>query len=182
MIAAALAVLENEEQRNELCEFYEKYKSRFFAIAFEHLHNRQDSEDALQETFLRIADKPGKFFSLSNSGQIYFVSAIIRNVSIDMFNKKIKHKTDEIMEDFVYKHELDLPENVLLETISYDELLGFINNLPVLQKNVLMLTCLLEFSISETADVLKISKNTVNQRLYLARKSIKAFIERRNNE
>lgn len=73
-------------------------------------------------------------------------------------------------------------ENTLLETISHDELLGFINNLPVLQKNVLMLTCLSELSISETADVLKISKNTVKQRLYLARKSIKAFIERRNNE
>lgn len=97
MVAAALAVLENEEQRNELAEFYKKHKNRFYETAFEHLHNRQDAEDALQETFLRIADKPDKFFSLSNSGQIYFVSAIIRNVSIDMFNKKIKHKTDEIM-------------------------------------------------------------------------------------
>lgn len=182
MISAALAVLETDEQRNELSEFYEENKSRLYAIAFEHLHNQQDSEDAIQETFLRIADKPDKFFSLSVSEQIYYVSAIARNVSVDMFYKKNKHQTDEIPEDIVYQSDEQLLENSLLEKISHDELLDFINNLPVLQRNVLMFTCLSELSISETADVLKISKSAVNQRLYLARKSIRAFIEERNNE
>lgn len=55
MISAALAILETEEERNELSDFYEKYKNRFYAIAFERLHNEQDSEDAIQETFLRSA-------------------------------------------------------------------------------------------------------------------------------
>ncbi|MGN0683978.1 MAG: sigma factor [Oscillospiraceae bacterium] len=44
-------------------------QNRLFAIASEHLHNQQDSEDAIQETFLRIADKPDKFFSLSRTEQ-----------------------------------------------------------------------------------------------------------------
>lgn len=182
MISAALAVLETDEQRNELSEFYEENKSRLYAIAFEHLHIQQDSEDAIQETFLRIADKPDKFFSLSRTEQSFYVSAIVRNVSVDMFNRKNKHQTDNISEDIIYQSEPELLENSLLEKISHDELLDFINNLPVLQRNVLMLTCLSELSISETADVLRISKNAVNQRLYLARKSIRKFIEGRNNE
>ncbi|MCI7691539.1 MAG: RNA polymerase sigma factor [Oscillospiraceae bacterium] len=182
MISAALAVLETDEQRNELSEFYEENKSRLYSIAFERLHNRQDAEDAIQETFLGIAAKPDKFFSLSRTEQSFYVSAIVRNVSVDMFNRKNKHQTDNISEDIIYQSEPELLENSLLEKISHDELLGFINNLPVLQRNVLMLTCLSELSISETADVLKISKNAVNQRLYLARKSIRAFIEGKNNE
>lgn len=182
MISAALAILETEEQRNVLSEFYEENKSRLYSIAFERLHNRQDAEDALQETFLEIAVKPNKFFSLSRTEQSYYVSAIVRNVSVDMFYKRNKHQTDEISEDIVYQSDEQILENSLLEKISHDELLDFINNLPVLQRNVLMLTCLSELSISETADVLKISKNAVNQRLYLARKSIRAFIEGRNNE
>lgn len=182
MISAALAILETDEQRNELSVFYEKYKNRFYAIAFEHLHNSQDSEDAVQETFLRIADKPSRFFSLSNNERVYLVCAIARNVAIDMFNKKTKHPVEDITGNTVYRSDPELLENSLLEKVAHNELLDFINNLPELQRNVLILTCLSELSISETADTLKISKAAVNQRLYLARKSIKTFIERKSHE
>lgn len=62
MISEALAVLETEEQRNELADFYEKNKSRFYTIAFDHLHNQEEAEDAIQEAFLEIANKPDTFF------------------------------------------------------------------------------------------------------------------------
>ena len=182
MISAALAILKTEEERNELSDFYEVFRHRLYAIAFEHLHNEQDSEDAIQETFLRIADKPNKFFSLSNNERVYLVTAIVRNVSIDMFNKKVKHPIEDISENEIYLSDPELLENSLLEKVSYNELLDFINNLPELQRNVLVLTCLTELSISETADTLKISKAAVNQRLDLARKSIKTFIERKRRE
>ena len=57
MISVALAIIENENQRNELAAFYEKNKSRFYAIAFGHLHKKEESEDAVQEAFSEIADK-----------------------------------------------------------------------------------------------------------------------------
>lgn len=62
MISSALAVLKTDEQRNELSEFYEENKSRLYSIAFERLHNRQDAEDVIQESFLGIAYIPEKFF------------------------------------------------------------------------------------------------------------------------
>ena len=94
MISAALAVLETDEQRNELSVFYEENKSKLYSIAFERLHNRQDAEDAIQETFLRIAGKPDKFFLLSRTEQRFYVSAMVRNISVDIFKKRAKHQTD----------------------------------------------------------------------------------------
>lgn len=182
MISAALAIIENESQCNELSEIYERNIKMFYSIAFSKLHNKQDAEDAIQEAFLRIANKPNKFFSLSKDERIYFASAIVKNVSIDMFNKKNKRPIEDISETSVYLPAPELLENSILEKVSRNELLDFINNLPELQRNVLVLTCLSELSISETAEVLKISKVAVNQRLYLARKSIKTFIGRRSNE
>jgi len=179
---AALSILETEEQQNILSEFYEDNKKKFYAIAFERLHNAQDSEDAIQEAFLRIAGKPEKFFSCSDTERVYFASAIVRNVSIDMFNKKTKHPVEDITETEEYLSDNGSLEDSLLEKISHDELRAFIESLPELQRNVLVLTCLSEFSISETADVLKVSKTAVNQRLYLARKSIRSFIERKRHE
>ena len=39
MITAALAILQTDEQRTIISDFYQKYKNRFYAIAYEHLHN-----------------------------------------------------------------------------------------------------------------------------------------------
>ncbi len=180
MISAALAVLENEEQRNELAEFYEKNKNRFYAIAYKYLHNKEEAEDAVQEAFLRIANKPDRFFSLNDDKQVFYVFAVVRNVSIDMFNKSTEIIADELSKDIVYQNDFSSLEGFLLDKLSHDEILSFINNLPPLQYSVLVLTCLLGLSISETAQTLKISEDSVSQRLHLARKSIRAFIEERN--
>ena len=139
MITAALAVLKTDEQRNIISDFYQMYKNRFYAIAYEHLHNPQDSEEAIQEAFLRITVNPDKFFSLSGDERIYLVSAIIRNTSIDMYNKKTKHQQEELPEDLIYQSDPEFLENSLLEKFSHEELLDFINGLPELQRNVLIL-------------------------------------------
>ena len=64
MISAALAVLESEEQRNELSEIYEQNISNFYNIAFQHLHNKHDAEDAIQDAFLSVAGNPDTFFAV----------------------------------------------------------------------------------------------------------------------
>lgn len=66
MIEAALAILENEEQRNELSEIYEKNIKTFYSIALSNLHNRQDAEDAVHEAFLRAIKNISKFHKLLN--------------------------------------------------------------------------------------------------------------------
>jgi len=184
MISDALAILETDEQRNELSEIYETNKNRFYAIAFEHLHNKDDAEDAIQESFLRIAKNPDKFFTLSDSKKISYICVVLRNVSADIFKKNVKSEADELSEDLMFQNDISPLENSLLNKISHEELMGFIKNLPILQRNVLFLTCLSELSIDETAKILKISKTAVNQRLYLARKSIREYIKERseNNE
>jgi len=99
-----------------------------------------------------------------------------------MYNKKTKHQQEELPEDLIYRSDPEFLENSLLEKISHEELIDFINDLPELQRNVLILTCLSELSISETAEALGVSKAVVNQRLYLARRSIRSFIERKRHE
>lgn len=180
MISAALAILETDEQRNELSEIYEASKNRFYAIAFEHLHNKDDAEDAIQESFLRIAKSPDKFFALSNNKRINYICAILRNVSVDIFKKNVKTETDELSEDLMFQDDISPLENSLLNKVSHEDLMDFIKNLPILQRNVLFLTCLSELSIDETAKILKISKTAANQRLYLARKAIKEYVEERS--
>lgn len=175
MVSAAFAVLELEGQRSELSEIYDKYRRRFVGIAMKTLRNREDAEDAVQEAFLRIADRPDTFFSLNDKNRLRYLCAVVRNVAVDMLKKR--KKSVELNENTALNDEPF--ENLVPNDISLGELVGFIEGLPPLQQNVLVLTRLLKLSISETAKALGVSERAVNQRLYLARKAVKQFVEER---
>ena len=63
MISGALAILKSEAQRNELSAVYDRYRKCFVDIALKILKNREQAEDAVQEAFLKIADRPDTLFS-----------------------------------------------------------------------------------------------------------------------
>ncbi len=181
MISGALAVLKSEAQRNEMSAIYEKHKNRLLNIALKILHTQEDAEDAVQDSFLKIADKPDTFFSLDDRNRILYMCVVVKNASIDRYNKMKKVQLEPLDEELVYQNDTNPLEDELLDSISHKELIEFINRLPELQQNVLVMTRLLKLSISETAQQLNVSEKAVNQRLYLARKAIKQFIDERRN-
>jgi len=174
VITAALAMIRDESQRNELADFYERHKDRFFDIAFSRLHNNEDAEDVVQEAFSKIALHPEKFFEISHNKRVAYFDVIIRNTAIDIFRKKNRHPDSELSTD-IPDNELELEDKIIGE-ISCDELKRFISSLPPLQKNVLELKAVYDLSISETAELLSISETAVRQRLYNARRAITKFI------
>lgn len=177
MISTALALLKTDEQRNVLSEFYQKYKNRFYAIAYSKLHGKTAAEDAVQEAFLRIVDKPEKFFKIEHNKRVAYADVIVRNVAIDMFNKNNAHKIEELKEDVSDEaYTLGL-EDTVIGSVSKNELLAFILKLPVLQRDILNLKVVCELSNSEIAQKLNVSETVVRQRLFQARKSISSFLE-----
>ncbi len=179
MIDAVLAVIENEEQRNELAVFYSCYRNRLFFIALSKLHNETEAEDAVQEVFSRIANKPESFFNVPQEKRVAYADVMVRNISIDMFNAKIEHPIEQLDEDEIDNTVISL-ENSFLNKISQNELLEFVDNLPTLQRNVLILHSLLGLNIDETAQRLNISLAAASKRFTLARKAIKKFVEERS--
>ena len=180
MFDTTFAVIEDEAQRNELAELYAEYKDRFYMIAFSKLHNAEYAEDAVQEAFSAIADKPENFFGIPEEKRLSYIDVIVRNVSVEMFNSRNKLPSDELDEN-IEDENLSL-ENGLFARISRDEILSFIDALPSLQRNVLMLHCLFGLSIDETAQRLNITLTAANKRLTLARRAIKDFIDERSGE
>lgn len=178
MITAALAILQTDEQRNILSEFYQRYKNRFYSIAYSKLHEQDLAEDAIQETFSRIASKPEKFFSLSHNKMIAYTDVIIRNVSIDMFKRSVMNMPEEIPE---YDENIPLLEDIIVSSLQKQRLMDFIAKLPQLQRDILELRISFGLSNSEIADQLKVSENVVRQRLYQARKLITEFLKKESS-
>ncbi len=177
MIFAALAVLESEEQRNELSEIYERNITTFYNIAFQNLHNKQDSEDAIQEAFLAIARNPSALFGIPNEKRLPYINAIIRNISRKIWNRK--HTTEE--------REVELDENLIEDSVSLDEqieskysceeIYSFIDTFPEVTKTALYFRIHLDMKYSDIAIGLGISEEAAKKRVERAIAKIKQFME-----
>lgn len=178
MISAALAVLKTEEQRNELAEFYKKNKKRLYRIAYSKLHNRESSEDAVQETFLRLATNQEKFFRLNDNERVTFSNVVARNVAVDMYKKINEIDTVEFLENITDDDSENPPEDELLYRFTKEKLIEFVRGLPPLQRDVLYLKAVHGLTIQEIAAKLSVSENVVRQRLFCARKAIKEALRK----
>ena len=74
MINIYLSILETAEDKIKFGNFYTKYKHKMYAVAYNILHNVEDSEDAVHEAFILIADNFEKIknFSCQDSA-LWFV-------------------------------------------------------------------------------------------------------------
>jgi len=170
--------ISDDVQRNKLEKFYKENLNCFLNLAFSNLHNAQDAEDAVQNAFLKIADKPEKFFDIPPCNRVSYVFVIVRNISIEMFNRKNKVPLEELDTECPYdENQISLEDDIIGE-ISQDKLKHFIKKLPALQRDVLTLRCMMGLSISDTAKSLNISQSSVKERLRLARKAIQEFIRK----
>lgn len=180
MFDAAFAVIENETQRDELALFYQQYKNRLFLIALKNLHNECDAEDAIQEVFSDIADKPEKFFNIPTDKRLAYVDVMVRNISMKMFNKNTKVQTEPLSDEELEAESVCF-DDLFISKVLHDEIVIFVNRLPTMQRNVLILRCLVGLSIDEISKRLDISLVNANKHLTRARKAVKKFIDERND-
>ena len=174
MISAALAILETDEQRNELDKFYKEHKNRLYAIALSRLHNEYDAEDAVQETFLNVAKYPEKFFEIDPHKKVAYVLIVIRNVISRMLKEASKHKADELTNDVI--DNAPSVETLAIGNISAEELKDFIQKMPPALSDAIKLKAFGRLSSFEIADILGVSETAARKRISEGYKQIKAFL------
>ena len=173
MISAALAVLESEERRNVLSEFYDRNKSGLYAYALSRTKKRELAEDAVQETFLRIAKYPERFFALPVHKRMSYAVIVIGNVIHDLLKDNAKYsEIDESLPD----NSLSV-EDLALGSISSAELKAFVRSMPEAQRRAIILKLVHEMTNAEIAAALNISEPTARKRVSNAYKTIRKFLK-----
>lgn len=176
MINAALAVLQTDEQRNILSEFYEENKNKFFSLAYAKLQNSEESEDAVQEAFLRIVKYPEKFFSIEPHKRLPYSIIIIRNVVLQMLEKQGRYTFEELPED-IPDSNLSI-EDISIGNVARSELVEFIQTLSEAKKQAVILKGVYGLNNREIADVLGIAESAVRRRIADAYGRIIYFVRR----
>ncbi len=174
MINIYLSALETAEDKSQFGDLYIKYKQRMYAVAYKILQNVEDSEDAVHEAFIAIADNFEKIKNFSCQEKEQYIVIIVRNASINIYRKNKK--------DSEHLAELDNNQPTVnvnfFENIDYQKLLQTISELPLIYKDILFMHYVNHYTTKEISRMLDISMNAVWKRIERAKKLLKEKLEK----
>ena len=172
MLPMIYMALIDDEDIPEFEKIYEKYKQPLYDLAFSILHNHQDAEDAVQETFIKIADTFTKVLQIPCNELTSYIVIICRNISINKYNKN--KRTSE--------HTIRLNENITASEVfsaseSKEALMNALSQLPQDHKDVIFLFDLQGMSAKEAAALLGISEGNVRIKVFRAREMLRKSLK-----
>lgn len=159
-----LQLIDDPEDRELFVQLYEKHRVAMFNRANKILNNDQDSEDAVHEAFIKIAENIDKISRLECHKQDRYIVTIIENKAIDAYRKKRAHPTEPLF---------DLAEYSVIDNYSDGDIARCILKLPHDYREVLLLKFDLELSNKEISDALDISQALVRKRIQRARAELR---------
>jgi RNA polymerase sigma-70 factor (ECF subfamily) len=146
-----------------------KYMKKAYYIALGFLHNEQDALDASQEAFIK-AYKNIKSFDLNRKFFPWFYQ-IVRNICLEKIRKK--KKASEIPLNGI--RILESPEK---DREMKEVLWKGIDELPMEQKEIIILRYFQGFSYQEIAQILNKPIGSVMSSLYYAKRKLKKELEK----
>ena len=181
MISMILMSIEDEKQRSDVEQIWNLYGKIMLAKAYGILGNMQDAEDAVQEAFLRISKNAEDFSEPKSPGTIALVSIYTRNVAINMYRRN-KKRNELFGSDGDVDNVIDAAAESedIAQLIVNDETVEIvrraINMLDEPYKDVILLKYYYHKKNIEIAEVLGVDANTVNGRVFRAKKKLKELI------
>ena len=173
MLSFCLSLIKTEQEKLLIEELYNKNKQTMYNIAYSNLHNRDDAEDAVQEAILRAINQIDKISRISPDKQCAYLNVIVRNISFDMFNRKVNHLS---LEEDAEIYDQTVLEDQAIGNVNYDLLVDFIRSMPQGMRDAMYLKYCLDFTNEEIEQALNISPSALRNRLFTARKRIKDYI------
>ena len=153
-----------------------KYTGKAMAMAINLLGNREDAEDACQDTFIRIHNHLESFdFSRNFKDWMY---AILHNRCMDLLRKRTRFRKYFVRQSGEIREN---PDEGLTPPPKAKKLPGeFLHRLSPKERTALVLWANESYSSEEIASVLRCSASTARVFLYKARKKIKKYLEEEN--
>lgn len=183
VMEARLARLSLKGDQGAFAELVSLYQDKLFHMAYRMLNNRQESEDVVQDTFLRVYKNLDRYDeTLKFSTWIYRIAT---NLCIDRLRKR---KPVYSLDAESNEHEgLDgysmipsdgkTPETELLLSDTQRIIHQAIETLPPKYKTVMTLRYMQDLSLQEIGDIMDMPVTTIKTRVHRGREFLRKKLE-----
>ncbi len=155
----------NIESNNHIKLLIDKYSSLLFRISYCVVCNKDDAEDAVQETFLRYLTKAPTF--INEEQEKAWLLKVVANISRNMIKLRLRRNAVS----------LDELSNIGVKDKD-SEIFELISGLPSKYNLVLILHYVEGYKTKEISAILNISEDLARKRLQKGRELLKKEIER----
>lgn len=182
----AIEAIEEDEERELVECLFRSYSAKVLALSKSILKNREDAEDAVNNTFLKVIKYRHKFVGIDGDETKRLIVICTRSVSFDMLRKKKRIdfcSLDESVEDDegnALNQELPTDIDVLKSLIEQETLMQVkeaLNQLGEPAKDIVRLRYYYDMQCSEIADFLNINASTVRTILQRSLAKLRKMLE-----
>ncbi|WP_425436524.1 RNA polymerase sigma factor SigW [Paenibacillus herberti] len=182
-IEANLIRLALKGDQRAFAELVGMYQDKLYHLAYRMLYNRQEAEDAVQETFLRVFRNMERYDdSMKFSTWIYRITT---NLSIDRLRRrKPGFSLDAELPEHdgldgysMFASEDTSPEEEVLLSETQHIIRNAIDTLPPKYKTVMVLRYLEDLSLQEIGDVMDMPVTTIKTRVHRGREFLRKKLE-----
>lgn len=159
-------------KEDRICQrfLWDKYAPKLLSVGIRYCKSREDAEDVLMESFVKIFDKIGEFRFQSS------LETWMRRVVVNMSINKLR--AAKIMDTIDNEH-MDIPfSDNAFEKLNAKELLGLLEKLPLGYRTVFNLFAIEGYSHKEIGEELGIDEGTSRSQLAKARKALQELVEK----
>ena len=158
----------------------ERYQRRLFGLVRHYTRSAVEVEDIVQDTFLKAFSRLETF---QQSSAFYtWLYRVAVNAATDWLKKKRQDRALQVedLQRLPLADDCDTPDDNLGRKDLRGQIREAMGQLPEKFRTILVLRELEGMAYDEISNVLKISKGTVESRLFRARAKLKAELERRH--
>ena len=172
---AAMALIDNDGDRELFDKLIGKYKSRIYAAAYRVLENETLAEDAVQETFFLLAKNFKLIKNLQPAQRELYISVTARHIALNTLRAEQKHLVcdpadDDILDDASLSAYERADIRIALEGLEYDD------------RAVLYLRYVSQLDYKAVGKALGISAAAARKRAQHARARFKTLLEGGNDD
>lgn len=168
-----LMMIDTEEDKRKFVILYEKYRYLMMKIAYDVLGDNYLAEDAVHETFIKIAKNMSKIGDVNAQETKRYLITVTKNASIDFYRKRGTQMKREVFTDELKENEVP---SIYIETDMDNAILDILKKLPEKYRDVFLLKYSSRLDNSEIADILGISEGNVRQRLLRGKEMVQEAV------
>ncbi len=177
MLMFYMSLIDNDDDRAKFEILYNKYRKRMLSTAYSVLHNKEDAEDVVHETFIKIARNMRSIGDPDSSETLSYVLKATKNTAINLSkknaakNKHIQLEDIENISDGQFLEKLRIQEN-------FEEVVKAIRGLNDTYRDVLFYYFVRGMKAKDIADLLGRSNSAVQQQIIRGKKKLLEILEK----
>lgn len=161
--------------KSAFTELVNRHANRFYRIAFRFLNDRDNSEDVVQDAFLKLWNNTGLWKSDFDAKFTTWFSRIIINLCLDL---KKKSKSSIEIDDIQIPVDSQSPDHTVSTRQSNEILNRYLQELPERQQTAINLCFYEGFSNREAAEIMEINIKALESLLMRAKAGLKEKLVR----